>query len=84
MGTCCSIKDILAIMCDQQVLAAAAGRPVINGSIPKAGADNLARNSSDLIALNLVHGDLIIPCRRRKHQLSGFVATFELMIIQLC
>jgi hypothetical protein len=84
MGASGAIKDILPIMCDEQVLTSASRCPVINGSIPKAGTHNLARNSSDLVALNLVHGDLIIPCRRRKHQLSGFVATFELMIIQLC
>jgi hypothetical protein len=82
MGTGSSIKDILTIMCDEQVLASAAGRPVVDGSILKTGTYNLARNSSDLEALNLLHGDLIIPCHRRKHQSSGFVATFALMIIQ--
>jgi hypothetical protein len=76
MGASRSIKDILPIMCDQKVLAAAPRCPVIHNSVIKTGADNLAGNSSDLVALNLVHDDLIIPCHRRKHQLSGFVATF--------
>jgi hypothetical protein len=84
MGTSGSVKDILAIMCDQEVLATTTGHPVIHNSVSKTGADNFARNSSDLEALNLLHDDLIIPCHRRKHQLSGFVATFESMIIQLC
>jgi hypothetical protein len=76
MGTSCAIKDVLTIMSNQQVLTTTAGRPVINVALLKTGADNFAGNSSDLKALNLLHDDLIIPCQRRKHQLSGFVVTF--------
>jgi hypothetical protein len=76
VGTSCAIKDILTIMGNQQMVTATAGRPVINGAITKMGAHNFAGNSSDLKALNLLHDDLIIPCQRRKLQLSGFVATF--------
>jgi hypothetical protein len=71
-------------MCDEKMLTSTAGRPVVDGSIHKTGSYDLAGDSSDLEALNLLHGDLIIPCHRRKHQLSGFVETFESMIIQHC
>jgi hypothetical protein len=68
MGTRSSIKDILSIMGDEQVLTSASWSPVIDRSISKTGTHNLAWNSSDLEALNLLHDDLIIPCQRRKAQ----------------
>jgi hypothetical protein len=68
VGTCSAIKDILTIMSNQQVVTATARHPIIHDSAIKTGAHNLAGNSSDLEALNLLHDDLIIPCQRRKHQ----------------
>jgi hypothetical protein len=68
MGTRSAIKDVLTIVCNQQVVASTTWHPVINGSLFKTGTDNFAGNSSDLEALNLLHDDLIIPCHRRKLQ----------------
>jgi hypothetical protein len=68
VGTCSSIKDILAIMSDEEMLTSATRRPIINDSVIKPHANNLARNSADLKALNLLHDDLIIPCHRRELQ----------------